>query len=268
MAALARNPWLGGIEPHSDAKARLFCFAHAGGTAAVFRRWREKLAALGLELCGVQLPGRFGRMNEPPMTRVGPLIESLTVGLRGFLDRPFALFGHSLGAVIAFEWARALQQQGTAPLLLFVAGRACPGYEPPGPMLHGLPDHEFWHTINTVYHGVPPAVAQEQELLDRLLPTLRADMELLETYVCPKEPKLACSIAAFGAENDPNTPAASLTAWGGMTSSTFTTRFFPGGHFFLDANLPELLAEIGSHWGQALRQRERPRDSEVASTAG
>src|SRR5690606_37522313 len=137
------SPWLQRFVPRPGARLRLFCFAHAGGSAAAYRPWCNALPDT-VELCAVQLPGRANRLNEPPLQRLGDIVEAVVHAVRPQLDLPYALFGHSMGAVLASEVARALRHAGAPPPShLFVSGRRPPHWPNPDAPLHGLSDAQF-----------------------------------------------------------------------------------------------------------------------------
>lgn len=236
--------WLQRFLPRPHARARLFCFPYAGVGAAVYRLWPAALPT-DLEVCSIQLPGRGNRMNEPALPSIPALVEALLPVLRPQLDLPFAFFGHSMGAVLANEVARALRTQGLTPRHLIVSGRRPPHWPNPDPALHLLPDAEFVSEINRRYGGIPAEVAQHKELLDLLLPCLRADIAALETHTpSPTREPLSCPISVFGGAADPLTPRAHLDAWRSETSAAFRVRVFPGDHFYLNPGREALLADL------------------------
>ena len=232
--------------PRRQARARFFCFSHAGVGASVFRQWVSGLAP-EVELCAIQLPGREGRFKEPAIASVPGIVDELVPALLPLLDRPCAFFGHSMGAVLASEVARALAARGeTLPRQLFVSARRPPHVPDPLTPLHVLADGEFVAEINRRYGGIPAEVLADGELLALLLPTLRADITALETHRPPQRPPLPCPIVAFGGTDDRLTPREHLDAWRGETSSTFRVRVFPGDHFYLTARRAELLADVSA----------------------
>lgn len=238
------SPWLQRFAPKPHARARLFCFPHAGVGASVYRQWPASLPD-GLELCAVQLPGRANRLREPALSSMPELVQALVPALRPHLDLPFAFFGHSMGAVLSSEVARALHAAGEpVPRHLFVSGRRpahMPGSES---LLHVLPDGEFVEQINQRYGGIPPELLQHADLMELLLPSLRADIAALEKH-CPgvREP-MAIPLAVFGGTDDRLTPREHLDAWRSETSAAFRVRVFPGGHFYLEGRREELLADL------------------------
>jgi surfactin synthase thioesterase subunit len=225
-----------------------------GGSA--YRLWPGALPE-ELEVWAVQPAGREGRLREPPVKSIPGIVEALLPDLLPQLDRPFAFFGHSMGAVVAYETARALAERGgPLPGHLVVSARRpphLPGVELP---LHPLPDAEFVAEIQRRYGGIPREVAAHAELLELLLPALRADITALETHrPPPRRQPLPCPISAFGGAADLLAPRAQLEAWRDETSGAFRVRVFAGGHFYLDAGRAEVLADLAAILGPLTRSR-------------
>jgi medium-chain acyl-[acyl-carrier-protein] hydrolase len=186
-----------------------------------------------VEVCPVQVPGRETRFREPAFTRLPPLIEALAESLRPYLDRPFAFFGHSLGALVAYELARRLRRDGgPEPVHLFVSGCAAPQTRTRVTSLHTLPLPEFREELRRL-NGTPAAVLQNDELLELLLPTLRADFALCETYAYAAGPPLTYPVCAWGGLGDDTVARQDLEAWRDLTTAPFRLRMVPGDHFFL-----------------------------------
>ena len=211
----------------------------------MFRSWQRELTQVGVH--AVQLPGRGWRFREKPYTRVRDLAVAACDGLRPHLGQPFALFGHSLGALVAFEIARELRRQrGPEPFHLFVSARRGPRRPDPASPMHGMPDARLLAEVRSRYGGIPEAVVQEPELLALLLPALRSDLEAVETYFCAPEPPLDVPISAFGGMSDPWASLDDLEAWRDETNGPFSVTRFPGGHFYLEESEAPLLEELGS----------------------
>lgn len=223
--------WFSNLRPRPDARRRLFCIPYAGGTAAVFQQWPDAFPP-EIEVLAVNLPGRGRRIMEPAFATLAPLIQELTQALSPFLDKPLAFFGHSMGALIAFETARLLRKSGSRlPEHLFVSGCFAPHLPDPHPV-HQLAEPEFVEEIQRL-NGMPAEVLGNQELLNLVLPSLRADFTLTENYVAIEESPLPCPISVFGAWRDPLTSRESLEAWRCHTTAHFSVRMLPGDHFFL-----------------------------------
>lgn len=239
------GPWVVVPAPNPSARLRLFCFPYAGGGASVFRGWPRALPA-GVEVCAVQPPGREGRLAEPPFTRMAALVEAMEGALLPWMDRPFAFFGHSNGAVMAFELARRLRAAGRrGPLHLFASGRPAPQVELTDPPVHALPDAEFVAELRRL-EGTPEEVLESPEMMELLLPLLRADFALSETYEYRGEPPLAVPLSAYGGRTDGEVPEWQVAAWEAQTTRAFRLRMFPGGHFFLAEDRDPVLAELSA----------------------
>ena len=229
--------------PSPEAPLRLLCLPHAGGGASVFGPWR-KAAGLRIQVCPIQLPGREARIREAPFRRMSPLLDALVDVLRPRLAPPYALFGYSMGALIAFELTHRLGAAALPlPRVLFLAASAPPHLRNTEHPLHALPDDRFREALRDL-NGTPAAVLDHDELMELMLPALRADFELTETYArAPGEP-LDTPIVAFGGTSDPGVPVADLEAWGSQTRAGFRAVTLPAGHFFMESHAAELLREV------------------------
>ncbi len=235
---MSSTPWL--IQPQSkpQARIRLFCCHPAGSGASIFRSW-VKLLPPEIELCALQLPGRETRIREPFITQISPLVVEITQELSPYLkDFPFALFGHSLGALIAFDIARQLRfQQLPQPIHLFLSGR-----NPPHLLLknciHQKPDHVLIEKLRE-YGGTKEEVLQNSELMELFLPIFRADLTLNETYVYSPDSPFNYPISVFGGMEDHSVNQEQLSQWHKYTSNKFDLNMFAGGHmFFLEQPQP------------------------------
>lgn len=235
--------WLACRTQKPHARLRLFCFPYAGGNASIFRTWSDGMPA-DVEVCPVQLPGRGSRLMEPPFTQLSTLIHALAQAVSPLLDKPFALFGHSLGALVSFELARHLRRQyGLHPVRLFVSAGRAPQIPHRDPPMHSLPEEEFVAKLRRL-NGTPSEVFAHPELMEIVLPLLRADFALYETYVYSSEPPLNCPISTFGGLQDRNVSHSDLEAWRDQTTGCFSSRMFPGDHFFLNTTQPLLLEAL------------------------
>jgi medium-chain acyl-[acyl-carrier-protein] hydrolase len=227
------NPWILRPVPAEPGTARLFCFPYAGVGGSVYAPWARQLRS-DVEVCPVQLPGRESRLGERPHVRLSELLAEMGPALEAELDVPYVLFGHSMGALIAFELARELRDQGRpGPALVVVSGRRAPHLAGRRSPFGHIPDAEFITEIRHRYDGVPDQVLREPDLMALLLPALRADISLIESYAFQEAPPLDCPIVAFRGDDDPETTDAEVAAWGQHTSAGFRQQRFPGNHFFV-----------------------------------
>ncbi len=225
--------WLRRKPGRTGARVRLFCFPYAGVGASVYRPWSEEIGP-AFELFGVQPPGREVRFAEPPFSRLTALLDALLPAIRPFLDRPFAFFGHSLGTLVSFELCRRLRAEGgPLPARLFVSGRRAAQVKRREERLHELPDSALIEELRR-YNGTPPEVLANKELMELVLPVVRADFAVHETYVYVDEAKLDLPISAFGGLADSDVSEADIDAWRHQTTRAFRLRMFPGDHFFLN----------------------------------
>jgi len=237
------DSWIARRKPSPQARLRLFCFPYAGGGASLFRTWSDGLPA-DVEVCPVQLPGRGTRLLEPPFTRLSPLIQALTEAIFPLLDKPFVFFGHSLGALISFELARHLRKEyAVNPVRLFISADRAPQIPNRDPPTHSLPEGEFLAQLRRL-NGTPREVLEDEELRQIMLPLLRADFAVYETYEYSTEPPLNCPISAFGGLQDHRVSRGDLEAWRDQTNVSFSLRMFPGDHFFLNTTQPVLLRAL------------------------
>lgn len=241
------SPWI--VPPRSalTPRRRLFCLPYAGGAASIYRDW-PSLAPPGVGVCAIQLPARERRLREAPLASMSAVLEGLTPALRPWLDLPFALFGHSIGALIAFELTRRLRRdKGPQPDWLFVSACTAPQLARPSHQpLHDLPRDELVAELRRL-QGTPEAVLDHPELLDLLLPALRADFAVWETYRYTDEPPLACPLTAVGGRDDPEVSEEGVRAWAQQTTGPFDAHLFPGDHFFLRPAQDQLLEVVNRH---------------------
>jgi medium-chain acyl-[acyl-carrier-protein] hydrolase len=236
---MAASAWLACVRPRPGARVRLVCFPHAGGGTLAFHAWPTHLPP-EIEVHAVALPGRERRLREAPATDLRQLVRDLAPAVAVLADRPLALWGHSLGALLAFEVARSWQAHGgPAPRHVFVSGCRAPHVPASEPPLHALPEDAFVAGIQAM-GGTPPAVWQHADLRQLVLPALRADFTLAETYRYAPGPPLDCSLSAFGGDADPRAAPHDLQAWSQHTRRDFEWRLFRGGHFFLQS-CPDLV---------------------------
>jgi medium-chain acyl-[acyl-carrier-protein] hydrolase len=199
-----------------------------------------------IEVCPVELPGRVSRANEAPLDRIEPLVDALLRALARYFAGPFAFFGYSMGALVAFELARRLvRARLREPLHLFVAARGAPQLMVREQIdWSSLTDRELLAELQRRYRPLPQDVVDDRDLMSLILPMLRADLQLAARYRCAPQPPLRCALTAFGGACDAGVSAAELAAWGENTSGAFGVQQFDGGHFFLETQRDALLHAI------------------------
>ncbi|MCX4884634.1 MULTISPECIES: thioesterase II family protein [unclassified Streptomyces] len=228
----------------ADPALRLFCFSYAGGGTTVFHAWSGHLPDQ-VEVCAIQLPGRESRAAEPSYRRLAPLVADLHTAITPLLDRPFALFGHSMGALVAFELARQLRRAGAPqPERMLLAAFRAPQLPNPNIKIHHLPD-EVLKTV-LAKEGTPQNVLDNDELMRALLPTLRADFELCDTYEYVAEAPLSVPVSVFGGRHDVRVGRADLEQWKVQADNEFDLTMLPGSHFFIHSSQDLLLAQLAA----------------------
>lgn len=243
MVTTPTNTWIKCFKPNPEAYLRLFCFPYAGGSALAFRDWPDQLSTV-IEVCSIELPGRGMHLHKTPFTRMRPLVMEIAQFLLAYLDKPFAFFGHSMGALVSFELARLLRKDYNCnPIHLFVSGRRAPHIPEVSPPIYPLPDADFLEELRQ-FNGTPEAVLANKDLMQLLLPSLRADFEAHETYTYQPEPPLNCAISAFGGFQDLTVNCEMLKAWQEQTLDVFSMQMFPGDHFFIHTEKSSLLQSL------------------------
>jgi medium-chain acyl-[acyl-carrier-protein] hydrolase len=228
---------------------RLFCIPYAGSGTAAYRGWAEEAQGFdaAFDVAYVQLPGRESRMREQPFTSVPALVESLVDGIADQLDRPYALYGHSLGGVIAFELARAVRQRSLPqPSHLFVSASRAPQLPSPYTPVRHLSDLALLEEVHRRYESVPAILMQDADLRQLLVPCLRADLSLLETYTYSEAAPLSCGITCFGGIQDRMVSRSALEPWRIHTTGDFELKMLEGNHLFLQTARTPLLAAVRS----------------------
>ena len=245
------DPWIVRPRANPQATLRLFCFPYAGGGASIYRSWIGGLLPQ-VEVCPVQLPGRETQMRALPFARLAPLVQTLADALRRYMDLPFAFFGHSMGGLIGFELARHLRRiSGPQPVWLFVSGQTAPQLASTKSPIHDLPDPELMEELRRL-NGTPKEILEHAELMQLILPLLRADFAVCETYEYSISEPLALPISVFGGLEDTGVSHEQLAAWSEHTRSSFKLRMVPGDHFFLNSARVSILAAISEDLQQAL----------------
>ncbi|MEW9516089.1 thioesterase II family protein [Streptomyces tubercidicus] len=223
------DAWLRCRRPAHRPSARLVCLPHAGGTAGPYAAWGAGFPD-DVELSAVQYPGREDRLSEPPADDLGTLVAGVCAALLPLTDRPLVLFGHSFGAVVAYEAARRMTAWGTPPDHLVVSGRRAPSLPARGDM-HTRPDDELVAELVRL-GGTRGELLADPAVRAVYLPAVRVDFKLAETYHRPASPPLACPVTAVMGETDTEVDEAQARAWAACTTGDFALRTFPGGHFY------------------------------------
>lgn len=238
--------------PRQDslAEIRLFCFPYSGARASMYQSWIAGLPGF-IEVCPIELPGRGARIGEPPYNQIGPLVEEIAQGLMPYLEKPFVFFGHSMGALLSFELARLLRRWvGREPVLMIVSGHEAPQTPRHEDPIHNLPEEEFIDRLRD-FNGTQEEILKNLELRELIVPTLRADFALCETYAYTPDDPFDCPISVYGGLQDPFIARENLDAWRSQTTNSVVMRFFPGDHFYLNHDQAILLRMLAQELLQA-----------------
>jgi surfactin synthase thioesterase subunit len=236
------------IQTEDSADVRLFCIPYAGGTVSIFNDWRGRNSLRGIEIYAVQLPGRGARLREKPFTDAAAASQEIATALLPFTGRPYGLFGHSLGALLAYETAQRLADLGApAPCVLIASARRAPQVSSRRQPTWNLAESEFLCELRRL-QGTPEEILASKELLDLVLPQLRSDFQMEETYIHPSGyPTLTCPVVLFGGLDDQDVTESDLLAWNAVTCvGARLQRTFKAGHFYIHSNSADLIDEIAS----------------------
>ena len=233
-----------GAAGDAASRVRLVCFPHAGGAATAFAPLAQALPP-AIETLALQYPGRQDRLAEPCLESVDDLVAALLPELRPCLDVPFALFGHSTGAVVAYEVARVLEREdGVVPVGLVASGRRGPSTHR-DEHVHRGGDRSLLREVARL-GGTPPELLADEEVQQMMLPALRGDYKAIETYTWRPGPPLRCPIRAIHGDADPLTTRAEAAAWSSHTTGPFTLKSFSGRHFYFTPDLSALTAFLAA----------------------
>jgi medium-chain acyl-[acyl-carrier-protein] hydrolase len=239
----ASGAWFTNSHARGRVEFKLFCLPYAGGTASIYRNWANNLPPT-IQVIPVELPGRGGRLSEPPFVSFTHLVSALAEAMLPLLDAPFGFFGHSMGAIISFELARYLRSSsGREPDALFAAGRRAPHVPDTDPVTYNLPHDEFIEELRRI-DGTPSEVLEHAELMELMIPLLRADFQLVQTYEYMAGDPLRCPIFAYGGLQDDEETRERMLKWQEQTESRFKLHMLPGDHFFLRSSQSLLLELI------------------------
>ncbi|MFI0908657.1 thioesterase II family protein [Streptomyces sioyaensis] len=243
MSLCPSSAWVTVPVARPSARIRMFCLPHGGGGASAYQPWAAQLPEF-IEVCPVQLPGRESRLDEPPVRDRDALVDLLLSELIESADRPYALFGHSMGALLGYELAEKATEFGLPePLHLFASGYRSPTTPRRGPVISTLPDEEF---INELIHygGIPDELLRNREYLKLVLPAFRSDFAVTESFGTASPKALRLPVAVFGGAADEYVTGQELHAWREVTTGTCTIRTLPGGHFYLREAASAVLTHI------------------------
>ena len=229
-------------EPNSNDKIRIFCFPYAGGGASAYRNWGTYLPNY-VGVYPIQIPGRENRITEKALTDMCKLTDKIVSAIHPYLDTPYLVFGHSLGAKISYEVCNELREkQDNAPCHLIVSGSRAPHIPEPEP-LHHLQDVDFIEAMKR-YSGMSKECLENRDLLNLFLPIFRADFILDETYCFTKYEKFDFPITALYGDQDQDSEIDTVEAWSEYTNTSFNKKVFHGEHFFIKTSEKEVLAYI------------------------
>jgi len=233
--------WLPKVRVSPSIRLRLFCLPYAGGSAAIFQNWFGFFLET-IDICPIQLPGRGMRMHESPIEELSSLVKAIVREISPYLEVPFAFFGHSLGGLIGFEVSHRLAKEHLPiPAHLFTSGCAAPSRQKCRRRLSSLPESALIEELRKL-NGTPQAVLENNELMALVLPALRTDFSLFESYCYQQHPRLlGCPITVFGGSEDTEVDLGQLASWKDETHGRFTLHLLPGDHFFLHSAETELL---------------------------
>lgn len=246
MAAVSgsSSAWLRRFHPADNAANRLVCFPHAGGSATFYFPVSQAMTP-SVDVLAIQYPGRQDRRTEPCVESIGELADLVVKELESVDDAPLTFFGHSMGALVAFEVARRMERDGTGPTKVFVSGRRAPTtYR--DERVHLLEDEKLIAEIKAL-SGTDPEVLGNEELLRMVLPAVRKDYKAVETYEYQAGEKLSCPLTALIGDSDPKVTMDEAREWGEQTSAAFELKTFAGGHFYLNSQAGAVMAELKEH---------------------
>jgi medium-chain acyl-[acyl-carrier-protein] hydrolase len=237
---LKNRNWFIKFKQKNNPSVRLFCFHYGGGSASTFSPWAQDIAE-GAELIAIQLPGREGRYNEPLLYTVSEIVEQLCINFNEYLGLPCIFFGHSLGALIAFELICALRKNGMIqPKHFITSGTKAPHLPFNKQHIHDLPDSNFIDELRK-FNGIPNAIIEDKELISIFLPIIRADFHIFETYKYFSGEPLSLPITALGGLNDDTFDHKDLLKWKEMTTCSFKYYFLQGNHFFIKSSYKDVI---------------------------
>ncbi|MFF4354859.1 thioesterase II family protein [Streptomyces sp. NPDC001530] len=235
--------WLRRFHPAPDARVRLVCFPHAGGSATFYFPVSRTLSP-SVDVLAVQYPGRQDRHNEPCVGDITELAERAVDELLSLDPRPLALFGHSMGALVSYEVARRLESRGIQPVRLFVSGRRAPTCVR-DENVHRRDDNGLIDELKKL-SGTDAQILGDPDVLRMILPAIRSDYRAVESYRHQPGPALNCPIVALTGDDDPQVTLDEAKAWSGRTTGGFALKVYEGGHFYLNSHAASVMETISS----------------------
>ncbi len=253
MSIQLKNNLFKVYKPNLSSKIRLFCFHHSGGAASSYFPWVKKLDKC-IELVAIQLPGREDRFNESFLLRIEDVLSELDKAIDSFLDKPFIVFGHSLGALIAYEFSKFMIERYSKHPLSLVVSAALPPHLIEHRELHGnLSGKEFIQRLEK-YGSINDYILNNADLLNIFLPIIKNDLKILDNYTFKKNEPLACNLIALAGEDDQSLNLEDIKSWKDYTSQKFQILTYPGNHFFIKNNEDEIISllnricDLGFHF--------------------
>ncbi|HEY4303066.1 MAG TPA: alpha/beta fold hydrolase [Gemmatimonadaceae bacterium] len=234
--------------PSRTPRRRLFCLPFAGGGVSGYRPWLQALPP-DIELVAAQLPGRESRLREAPYDSIWEMADALLPEILEMSDLPYALFGHSMGGLVAYELAVAIERMRVpAPTHVFISARRPPDEPADQPLIGNAPDAEFLDVMQRRYNAIPDAIKSEPDLLELLLPTLRADLRAIESYTPRTLHRLRTPVHVFGGVDDRHPFPNQLAGWQRVVEQPIRVRLFPGDHFFITSQRDAVMNDIAATW--------------------
>ncbi|MEV8016418.1 alpha/beta fold hydrolase [Streptomyces sp. NPDC086554] len=250
------GPWIRRYRPAPNARARLLCLPHAGGSAPFYLPFARSIGP-DVEVLAVQYPGRHDRDDEPGVDSIHGLADALLAEVLPYGDRPLAIFGHSLGAMIAFELALRLEEKGATPLVVFVSGRRAPSRRRADDRAVHLSDEEVLIAELRALSGTDARVFENKELLRMALPAIRNDYKAAETYRYVPGPRLAAPVRGYVGDDDPKATLDEVRSWSEHTDGGFEMSTYPGGHFYLSDQMQVVAAAVRGQIAEVLANATR-----------
>jgi surfactin synthase thioesterase subunit len=247
------DTWMRRYFPSAEAAVQLVCLPHAGGSAPFYRPVAQALSPR-IEVLSVQYPGRQDRRREPLLDSIEALADEVHRAVAATVDRPFALFGHSMGATLAFEVARRCEEAGLKPLRVFASGRRAPSTHR-DEQVHKRDDDGIVAELRSL-SGTDGRVFGDEEILRMVLPAIRNDYRAAETYTCARGVRIQAPITALAGDDDPKADRQEVEAWGGHTEGEFDLQTYSGGHFYLMEHSAAVLRVIGDRLREPVSARQ------------